>query len=169
MQNSTRSLCQIFSVVFKAVKKSEMSLPSDLNLKFNLGEIMSKINLNLFAILFILSVSFGFGINKTDITKRIKFAKGKSSATVADAVLPDEVNTYLVKVSKGQRMKVKVTSVEKNASFRIRKPSGGYAPGAGEMDDPTNWSGTITESGDYKIEVAPDRGNATYRLTVWII
>jgi len=36
----------------------------------------------------------------------------------------------------------------------------------GGMDEPTNWNGTTPESGDYKIEVAPDRGNATYRLAV---
>lgn len=129
---------------------------------------MFKINLKLFAILILLSVSLVFGINKTDTTKRIKFAKGKSSATVTDAVLRDEVNTYIVKVSKGQRMKVKVTSVEKNASFSIQKPSGEYVSGAGEMDDQTIWSGTVSKSGDYIIEVAPIRGNATYRLTVSI-
>jgi hypothetical protein len=128
---------------------------------------MFKINLKLFITIILLSVSLIFGgVVQTDQTKRIKFAKGKSSATVSDAVLREEVHYYLIKVNKGQRMTVKVTAVEKNASFSIVKPSGEYLDGAGEMDDRTNWSGTLPESGDYKIEVGPTRGNATYRLTV---
>lgn len=63
-------------------------------------------------------------------------------------------------------MTVKITSIGKNASFRISKPSGGYVNGASEIEEPTNWNGTLNEAGNYKIEVAPDRGNATYRLTV---
>ena len=103
---------------------------------------------------------------QTDQTKHIKFAKGKTSATVSDSVLREEVHYYIVNVRQGQRMTVKITSVEKNASFRIRMPSDGFVQGAGEMEEPKNWTGTITESGDHKIEVGADRGNATYRLTV---
>ena len=125
--------------------------------------------LKLFITIILLTVSLVFGgITKADQTKRIKFAKGKSSATVGGAVLRDEVHYYLVKVNKGQKMTVKISALEKNASFRIINPSGEYLEGAGELDDPTNWNGTIPKSGDYKIEVAPNRGNATYRLTVSI-
>ena len=130
---------------------------------------MSKINLKLFiTLLLLLSVSPIIGIAQNDITKRIKFAKGKSSATVKGAVLRDEIETYIIKVNKGQKMTVKITAIEKNGSFSIEKPSGDYLQNAGEMDDQTIWSGTIPESGEYKIQVAPTRGNATYRLTVSI-
>lgn len=125
---------------------------------------MRKINWKILLTTIILSASLIFG--QYEQTKRIKFAKGKSSATVRDSVLRDEVHYYLVKVGKGQKMTVKITAIEKNASFRILKPSGEYVQGAGEMDDPKNWSGDVTESGDYKIEVGADRGNATYSLTV---
>lgn len=125
---------------------------------------MRKINWKIFITTIILSVSLILG--QTEQTKRIKFAKGKSSATVKDSVLRDEVHYYLLKINKGQKMTVKITAVEKNASFRILKPSGEYVDGAGEMDDPKSWSGDISESGDYKIEVGADRGNAAYRLTV---
>ena len=130
---------------------------------------MSKINLKLFITLFLLlAVSPIISIAQNDITKRIKFAKGKSSATVKGAVLRDEIETYIIKVNKGQKMTVKITAIEKNGSFSIEKPSGDYLQNAGEMDDQTIWSGTIPESGEYKIQVAPTRGNATYRLTVSI-
>lgn len=127
---------------------------------------MRRIKWRTLATLILVSVSFTLGFANVDITKRIRFAKGKTSATVRNSVLRDEVHYYLVNVRQGQNLSVKVTSVEKNASFRIMKPSGGYLDGAGEMDEPTAWTGTVSESGDYKIEVAPDRGNATYRLTV---
>lgn len=127
---------------------------------------MRKINYKLLITLMLLSGALAFGFAKTGMTKRIKFAKGKSSATIKNSVLRDEVHYYLVKVNKGQKMAIKITSVEKNASFRILKPAGGYLEGANEMTEPTDWSGTAQQSGDYKIEVASDRGNATYRLTV---
>ena len=101
-------------------------------------------------------------------TKRVKFAKGKSAATVKGAVLRDELITYVVNAAKGQRMNVVITSVEKNASFWIETPDGGYLPGAGEEDDQTKWNGVLPAAGDYKIAVAPTRGNATYRMTITI-
>lgn len=58
--------------------------------------------------------------------------------------------------------------MSKFSLFSIQKPSGEFVENAGEMDDQTNWSGKLAETGDYKIEVAPTRGNATYRLTVSI-
>jgi hypothetical protein len=127
---------------------------------------MFKIRFKLPVIFILIMVSMVFGVTKADQTKRIKFAKGKSSKTVSDSVLREEVHYYLIKVNQGQRMTVKITSIEKNASFRIIKPSGEYVEGAGEMEEPTNWTGNVPESGDYKIEVGADRGNATYRLTV---
>ena len=127
---------------------------------------MRKINWKIFATLVLLSASFTAVIAKVDVTKRIRFAKGKTSATAKSSVLRDEVHYYLVKVKEGQKLSVKITSLEKNASFRIMKPSGEYVEGAGAMDEPVKWSGNVSESGDYKIAVAPDRGNATYRLTV---
>lgn len=129
---------------------------------------MQRISGKVFIALIVLSVTLSFGFTKADITKRIKFGKGKSSATVRNSVLRDEVHYYLIKVTKGQKMTVKITSLEKNASFRIMKPLGGYVEGADEMNEPTNWTGVAPETGDYKIEVAPNRGNATYRLTVSI-
>jgi hypothetical protein len=130
---------------------------------------MFKIIFRLFVTLILLSASLVLtGITKADITKRIEFAKGKSSATVKGSVLRDEIDTYIIKADKGQKMTVKVSAVENNASFSIENPSGEYVEGAGEMDDQTVWSGTLAESGDYKITVAPTRGNATYRLTLSI-
>lgn len=113
----------------------------------------------------ILSISvFGYD----GVTKRIKFAKGKTSTTISYSVIRGEVDTYIVGASKGQTMTVKVTALEKNAAFQIEGPNGEYLPGAGEMDDATTFTGKLPATGDYRIAVGGTRGNATYRLTVSI-
>ena len=128
-----------------------------------------KINLKLFGTALLLAVVLiSASMTQADETRRIRFARGKSSATHDYAVLRDEVITYLVRAGDGQQMTVDITAVEGNAVFTIQSPSGEFLDGAGEMDDQTLWSGSLPESGDYKIVVASARGNADYRLTVSI-
>jgi type II secretory pathway pseudopilin PulG len=101
--------------------------------------------------------------------RRIRFAKGRNSMVINNAVLREDIDQYIVGAKAGQKMKVTITSVESNAAFEISRPgTGGMLPGAGFEDDATKWSGELPDTGDYLIEVAPTRGNATYRLTVEI-
>lgn len=102
------------------------------------------------------------------ITKRIKFARGKSSASVSGAVIRGDRDTYILGASVGQRMSVRITSPENNAVFQVMDDDGNYLSNAGEEDDATNWSGKLPWTGDYKIIVGGTRGNASYRLTVSI-
>jgi hypothetical protein len=103
------------------------------------------------------------------IRKRIKFPRGRTSTVVSNAVLREDVDRYLVGARAGQRMKVEISSVEGNAAFQIHRPDNqGMLPGAAWDDDATSWNGELPETGDYVIEVAPTRGNATYRLKVEI-
>ena len=102
------------------------------------------------------------------ITKRVKFAKGKSSVTLSNAVIRGERDTYVLGAKAGQRMTVRVTALEKNAAFQIEGPDGAYLEGAGEMDDATDLTVTLPETGDYRVIVGGTRGNASYRLTVSI-
>lgn len=102
------------------------------------------------------------------ITKRIRFAKGKSSATVSGAVVRGDEDTYILGANVGQTMRVRITSAENNAVFQVMDDDGNYLSGAGEGDDATNWTGKLPWKGDYKIIVGGTRGNATYRLTVSI-
>src|SRR5687768_1229698 len=81
--------------------------------------------------------SFGFPTGD-GVTKRIRFAKGKNSATVSGAVIRGDVDTYILAARAGQRMSVRVTAIEDNAAFTIAGPDGEFLPGAGEMDDATN-------------------------------
>jgi hypothetical protein len=129
---------------------------------------MSKIKLSVLTLLLVNFFVFSQITRADGITKRIKFAKGKHSAALSNAVVRGDEDTYLTSAKTGQKMTVKITSVEKNAVFFIEKPGGGYLEKAGEGDDQTTWTGTLPRNGDYKITVAGTRGNATYKLIVTI-
>ena len=115
-------------------------------------------------------LAFGLtGITSADgVRKRLRFAKGKSSATVSNSVIRGESDTYIVGAREGQTMNVRITSLENNAVFQIIDANGDYLPNAGEGDDATRWTGDLPAKGDNQIIVGGTRGNATYKLTVSI-
>jgi hypothetical protein len=110
------------------------------------------------------TVTFAEGVRR-----RIKFPRGSTSTVINNAVLRDEIDQYILNARAGQKMKVDISSIEDNASFQITRPDKTQLlPGAGFDDDAKHWNGELPDSGDYTIEVAPTRGNATYRLKVEI-
>lgn len=122
-----------------------------------------------FALLITLFVLGSTGFAARDgITKRVRFAKGKSSATFSNAVIRGERDTYILGAKAGQRMTVRITALEDNAVFQIENPHGEYMEGAGEEDDATSVTVSLPDGGDYRIIVGGTRGNASYRLTVSI-
>jgi hypothetical protein len=96
-------------------------------------------------------------------TQRIQFARGASSAVVESGVVRGTRDVYLLGASKGQKMTLNITSVEKNAVFDIQAPNGQLLRQEG-----TSWSGVLPATGDYKIIVGGTRGNASYRMQVTI-
>lgn len=119
------------------------------------------------AILTALALSMAVVTSADGITKRIKFAKGKSSATMSNAVIRGDRDIYILGAKAGQRMTVRITSIEDNAVFQIEDPHGEYLENAGE-GDARSVTTRLPDSGDYRIVVGGTRGNATYRLTVLI-
>lgn len=120
------------------------------------------------AILFLFTITAMAFIGRDGITKRVRFAKGKSSATLSNSVVRGDRDTYILGAKAGQRMTVRITSLENNAVFQIEGPHGEYLEGAGEVDDATSVTVTLPDTGDYRIIVGGTRGNATYKLTVSI-
>ena len=119
--------------------------------------------------LLILGLAFAGVTSAQGISKRVKFAKGKSSATFSGGIVRGDRDTYLVGAKAGQKMSVKISSLEKNAVFQIQgSRDGKYLKNASETDDQTNWSGTLPDDGDYKIIVGGTRGNASYKLSIAI-
>lgn len=127
-----------------------------------------KIRILLSVLLTITVLSLAAVTSADGVTKRIRFAKGKHSASVSNSVVRGDRDTYIAGAGAGQTMTVKITSLENNAVFQIEGPDGEFLDGASETDDAMSFSGPTNAKGDYKIIVGGTRGNATYKLTVMI-
>ena len=102
-----------------------------------------------------------------EFKKPLTFPHGKSSTIVKGSVIRGDRDVYLIRVRAGQVMSVSITALEKNAAFSIYEPKTEDAiPGTEEENDPTEWSGTLSKSGEYRIVVGGTRGNASYQLQV---
>ncbi|HEY0427051.1 MAG TPA: hypothetical protein VGC76_04515 [Pyrinomonadaceae bacterium] len=119
-------------------------------------------------LLAVMALGFASMTSADGITKRVKFARGTSSATVSGAVIRGDRDTYIVGANVGQTMRVRITSEENNAVFQVVNDDGEYLSGADEGDDATDWTDKLPWKGDYKIIVGGTRGNASYRLTISI-
>ena len=102
------------------------------------------------------------------VTKRVKFARGRTTAIMKGAVVRATQDRYILGARAGQTMIVHITSREKNAVFAILGPNGVALEGAEEGADVMDWTGELSLRGDYSIWVSPTRGNATYTLEVTI-
>ena len=105
---------------------------------------------------------------QTGLSKRVRFARGSTTATLKNSVVRGTRDRYTLGARAGQKMSVLITSIERNAVFTIHTPSGDTLAGAGEGEDASKWSGELPQSGDYMIEVGGTRGNATYTLKVTV-
>jgi len=103
------------------------------------------------------------------VKKKVRFAKGTSSITIREAVIRGDQDRYYIGAKAGQKMTLKITSLEKNAVFQIYFAGEQESlPGAGEGDDATHWSGELPANNEYVIVVGGTRGNASYALTISI-
>jgi hypothetical protein len=122
----------------------------------------------LLAIVFICAFAFS-SLSAQGVKKRVRFAKGTSSTTIRGAVIRGERDRYYIGAKAGQKMTVKISSLEKNAVFQIYFHGEEESlPGAGDGDDATNWSGELPIDNEYVIVVGGTRGNATYTLAISI-
>jgi hypothetical protein len=122
----------------------------------------------LIAVIFICAFAFS-SISAQGVKKKVRFAKGRSSITIREAVVRGDRDRYYVGAKAGQKMTVKITSLEKNAVFQIYFAGEQESlPRAGDGDDAMNWSGELPADNEYVIVVGGTRGNATYALTISI-
>ncbi|GBF54616.1 hypothetical protein N0824_02484 [Microcystis sp. 0824] len=97
------------------------------------------------------------------LLSQIQFAPGTNSATVNQSVVRGSRNIYLLRVNRGQRMDLKITSLENNAVFDVIAPNGEIL-----KTEATQSSLKLPATGNYEIIVGGTRGNATYKLNVKI-
>ena len=99
--------------------------------------------------------------------QRIRFRQGATSATIKDAIVRGEPpKTYVIGAGKGQKMTLRITSLEKNAVFRLIAPNGTIIVNEAKGEKVLN---SLPLAGDYTIEVGTERGNASYELYVSIV
>jgi hypothetical protein len=77
------------------------------------------------------------------VQQRIQFKKGTHSAEIKGGVARGTVNTYSIKAQKGQKMKVEIESLEKNAVFNIIDPNTKTI-----VKESKSWSGELRHTGD---------------------
>ena len=107
-------------------------------------------------------------------TIRVKFPRGRTTVILKGRTTggPSESGgmdpiTYRLRALKGQTLTLHLTSAKKNAVFGV------WAPGMNPVDvgqNATDWSGTLSRSGDYEISVWPEdeTTNTTFTLEVTI-
>ena len=129
---------------------------------------MDRITRRWLAMLFICALAAG-SVFADGVKKKVRFAPGTSSTTIKGGVVRGDRDRYYIGAKAGQKMTVKITSLEKNAVFQIYYHGEEESlPGAGDGDDATNWSGELPIDNEYVIVVGGTRGNASYTLTISI-
>ena len=116
--------------------------------------------------LFAVLATTSFAQKGNDVERKIKFAKGKSSATVKDSIADrNTTHSWIVGAKAGQTMTVVFTSTRKDVDFCISYPNGG-------ADDDScskrKWIIEPTEGGNYTFMIDSKRENTPYTLTVTI-
>ena len=102
-----------------------------------------------------------------EITKRVRFGKGRTSTVIKGAIVRGEVHNYILGAKANQTMTVHITSLEKNAVFTVYF-SGKQEAVADDATETTDWQGVLPTNNDYVIEVGSSRGNASYTLEISI-
>lgn len=100
-----------------------------------------------------------------DEETRINFGRGKSSAEVAAALPAKRVHTYVLRVRKGQKIRIKVTS----GSGKVDIDTSNHGAGQFEESGLTSLYLPIDETGDYRIYVRNSgKGETRYLLVVTV-
>ena len=118
----------------------------------------------------------------SSLIKIIKFKKGESSTLINNSVIRGESDNYIFSASANQQLKIKIASLDENASVQIYEP--GFEintneegvfnikvfnlVGKEEVKDSKEWSGMLNKEGNYLMVVGSTRGNAKYSLNIEI-
>jgi hypothetical protein len=101
------------------------------------------------------------------VTKRIAFKRGEVSTTVKGTI-PNtrEGHEYIFRAREGQTLLVKLKAAKTDIGFFIETPGGETLDGETGLK---NWSGELTETGDYHLFINTSAdGAARYTLEIQI-
>ncbi len=102
--------------------------------------------------------------NSQSTSQRLSFPQNATSAQISGQVSGSFTNTYLVNAHAGQRMQVTVSSPSFNVYLSVISPSG--SPLARAQNGTQTFDQTLSESGDYQLEVSAPAG--TSQTTYWL-
>jgi hypothetical protein len=106
------------------------------------------------AFAFTIFSSGAFAQKGTVVRKNVTFAKGASSTTIKGAAVWGTSYVYTLRAKAGQRMTIQLTGKpDFDFSLIIPPEADGEQP-AGETQGVKRWSGTLNDSGTYKIVVS---------------
>jgi len=91
--------------------------------------------------------------------ERVRFQSGHSSATLKGRIVGFDTKDYVVGAKVGQAMALRLSSSNSSAYFVIYSINGR----ATDMNETTEWSETLSESGEYLIRVFMMRSAARRR------
>ena len=125
----------------------------------------------LVALLATVSIETGAATASQNKAQRVRFEKGKSSATIRGRVAGFDTQDYLVAARAGQQMDIRITTTNGSTYFVLYSINDRPT----DMNETDHYSLETTESGDYVIRVfmmrsAARRKNAVsnYTLTISI-
>ena len=124
--------------------------------------------------LMLASLTVVSGPARGDIRREpIRFAPGKSAATIRGSIKGDEAVDYVFAASAGQQVTVTLKSSNGSNYFNVMPPASDYAVFDGATSGNT-WTGTLNKDGEYRLRVylqdksgLPDQ-SARYTLDVAI-
>ncbi len=93
------------------------------------------------------------------VSQRVRFAPGTSSASIEGGVILAERDVYTLEAQAGQEMLVELSSIENNATFTLVAPDNTIL-----TTEALTERVTLPLDGDYRVVIAPSRGNATYSV-----
>lgn len=106
--------------------------------------------------LIVATITFLFAFNafaQKAEPNRIKFAKGKSSATVTGSLKSDETAEYIFGAAAGQKVKISIVSTTPKGKFHYFSLLGDGFDFSTEMDTNFNYEFIAPETGDYFLNV----------------
>ena len=99
---------------------------------------------------------------------RVTIPTNSNTATLLGVLAPQGVVRYIVQVGQNAILNVKVTTTAGEIAMRVYQQNGGELKA---KDTTLTWSGTITNAGDYVIELTGVAGtnNKTFTLEISIV
>ena len=118
-------------------------------------------NLNFLSRLFLLVLTFGFITVFGQITtKAVKFAVGKSSATITGSVTGYQTIDYTVSAKENQTLKVDFKTNKQSNFFNVLPPGSDDESIFTGSNEGNSFAGTLSQTGTYKIRVYLMRNDA---------